>query len=61
MGVTPRPLTFLEFVGILTKCVSKIPWSNVVVKFGVYVIKNEMQNSINIESRRNGITGDDGS
>ena len=36
-GVTP--LTFLKFVGILTKCVGKISWPNVVGKFGVFYHK----------------------
>ena len=32
-------LKFLEFVGILTKCVGKISWPNVVCKFGVFYHK----------------------
>ena len=31
--------TFFKFVGILTKCVSKISWPNVVSKFGVFYHK----------------------
>ena len=31
--------TFFKFVGILTKCVSKISWPNVVSKFGVFYKK----------------------
>ena len=46
-GVTPTHLIYLKFVGILTKCVGKISSSNVVGKFGVFIIKNEMQYSIN--------------
>ena len=45
----------------LTKCVGKISRLNVVGKFGVLCDKNEIQNSINIQSRRNQtVTGDDG-
>ena len=55
------PPTFLESVGILTKRVGKISWPNVVGKFGVFHHKNEMQNSINIQFRRNQtFTGEDG-
>ena len=60
-GVTsPPPHThthythsFLKFVSILTKYVGKISGPNVVGKFRAFYHKNEMQNSINIQSRRN--------
>ena len=55
-GVTP--LTFLKFVGILTKCVGKISWLNV---FEYFIMKNETQNSISIQSGRNQTFNDDGS
>ena len=55
-GVTPLP--FLKFVGILTKCVDKISWPNV---FEYFIIKNETQNSISIQSGRNQTFNDDGS
>ena len=35
------PLTFLKFVGILTKCVSKISRPNVVGKFGLFYHKKK--------------------
>ena len=61
-GVTPPPPpTFLESVGILTKCVGKIFWSDPMlsVNWEYFIIKNEMQNSINIQSRRNQTFADD--
>ena len=33
--------TFLKFVSILTKCVGKISWPNVIGKFGVFYHKNQ--------------------
>ena len=45
----------------LTKCVNEISRPKVVNKFGVFSIKNEIQNSIIILSPRNQtVTGDDG-
>ena len=64
-GVTPPPhllttANFLKFVGILTKCVDKISWPNVVGKFRVFYHEKRMQNSFNIQSCRNQtFTGDD--
>ena len=53
--------SFLKFVSILTKYVGKISRPNVVGKFRVFYQKNEMQNSINIQSHRNQtFTSDDG-
>ena len=59
--VTPPPptTTFLEFVDILTKCISKLCDSMLSVNLEYIVIKNEMQNSINIQSRRNQTFTDD--
>ena len=56
------PPTSFKFVGILTKCVSKISRPNVVGKFEVFYHKeNEMQNSINPQSGKNQtFTGHDG-
>ena len=45
--------SFLKFVSILTKYVGKISGPNAVGKFRAFYHKNEMQNSINIQSRRN--------
>ena len=45
--------TFSKFVSILIKCVGKIFWLNVIGKSGVFITKNEMQNYISIQSRRN--------
>ena len=48
-------------VGILTKYVGEISWPDVLVNLEYFIIKNEMQNSINIQSPRNQtFTGDDG-
>ena len=60
-GCNTPPPTFLESVGILTKCVGKIFWSDPMlsVNWEYFIIKNEMQNSINIESRRNQTFTDD--
>ena len=57
--IPPSTTTYFKSVGILKKCVGKISWPNVVGKFGVFIIKKEMQNYINIQSRRNQtFTGD---
>ena len=36
VGACNTPPTFLKFVGILTKCVGKISWPNVVGNFGEF-------------------------
>ena len=60
---TPSPTpTFSKFVGILTKCDAKISLPGLLsVNLEYFIIKNQMQNFINIQYRiKQAFTGDDG-
>ena len=60
-NTSPPPPNFLEFVGILTKCVVTFPDLMLSVNLEYFVIKNKMQNPFNIQSRINQtVTGDEG-
>ena len=45
--------TFFKFVGILQNVSVKFPDPMLSVNLEYFIIKNEMQNSINIQSRKN--------